>query len=331
MSLLPWHHTIWQDLVRRQHGSGLPHALLFSGLEGIGKHLLALHTAKWLLCLRDDGEPCNQCHSCQLWDAGSHPDFMLCQPEDGSRQIRIDAIRRVNDFLAQTPQISHCQVVSLRPVEVMNTNAANALLKTLEEPAGESFLLLETERFGSVLPTIRSRCQRLTLNPPGQGEALAWLTGQGFAATEAEQALRLNHGAPLQARDWLSGDQGSQQQRWLELLQQWTQGTAPLQVVADGWGKYELTDMASWFYSLLADCLKLNMGIADSQLVYGARIGGLLAGATPATAKLITLQDRVKNVLARLLSGAGNYNKQLLIESLLLEWRDMMAERPAAG
>merc|ERR1712000_6158 len=180
LAIFPWQDKIWADITHRHSTSGLPHAMLFAGLEGIGKHELALHTAKWLLC-RSPGSSsaCGQCHSCQLWDAGSHPDFLSCTPEDGSRQIRIEAIRRVNDFLAQTPQISQCQVVSLHPVEVMNPNAANALLKTLEEPAGESFLLLETERFGSVLPTIRSRCQRIVLNPPSAPESLSWLQQQG--------------------------------------------------------------------------------------------------------------------------------------------------------
>lgn len=168
-ALLPWQQPVWDELVKRQQQQGLPHALMFTGIAGIGKHQLSRSVAQWLLCTEaetnDSPVACGQCHSCQLWQAGSHPDFMLCQPQDNSRQIRIDSIRQVNDFLAQTPQISRCQLVIIRPVEVMNTNAANALLKTLEEPAGESFLLLEAERFGSVLPTIRSRCQRLQLQP----------------------------------------------------------------------------------------------------------------------------------------------------------------------
>ncbi len=325
MTEFPWQQSVYTDLVRRRRNSGLPHALLLTGLAGIGKHELALYTAKWLLCLRDGDEACGQCHSCLLWNAGTHPDFLLCQPEDGSRQIRIEAIRRVNDFLAQTPQISRCQVVSLRPVEVMNTNSANALLKTLEEPAGESYLLLETERFGSVLPTIRSRCQRITLNPPAADESLQWLAAQGYSAEQAEPALRLNHGAPLKALSWLRGEQSDQQQRWLEQLQQWTRGTAPLQLVAEQWSKQlDLQDVMGWLYSFLSDCLKANMGIADDQLIYGAQARAILGGAMPPAAKLITLHDRVKEILAALLSGAASYNKQLVIESLLLEWRDLV-------
>ncbi|MAD45974.1 MAG: DNA polymerase III subunit delta' [Oceanospirillaceae bacterium] len=322
MSLLPWQVDTWNDITHRHSTSGLPHAMLFTGLEGIGKHPLTLHMAKWLLCMTPGQQPCGQCHSCQLWDAGSHPDFLLCEPEDGSRQIRIEAIRRVNDFFAQTPQISPCQVVSLRPVEVMNTNAANALLKTLEEPAGESFLLLQTERFGSVLPTIRSRCQRFALNPPHEQEALQWLAQQGLNDEQAFVALKANHGAPLKALQWVNSEQSELQQRRSEQLAQWTRGTAPLSLVSEAWAKQELEDIIEWLYSLLSDCIKAAMGISDEHLIFAAHARSLMPGSMPPLAKLITLHDKLKTILARILSGAGSYNKQLLIESLLLEWRD---------
>lgn len=326
-ALLPWQHNAWADLVRRHRKAGLPHALMFTGIEGIGKHELARYSAKWLLCQRDEDTPCDQCHSCQLWNAGSHPDYMAVQPEEGSRQIRIDAIRRVNDFLAQTPQISRCQVVSLRPVEVMNTNAANALLKTLEEPAGESFLLLETERFGSVLPTIRSRCQRFTLDIPSHEQSIHWLANNGQSGEAAEQALKRNNGAPLKALQWLSSDQREQQQRWMELLGQWSNGSAPLQVAAEGWNKLDISDVTNWFYSFLSDCIKLSMGIQPNQLTYGTIAREMLGESMPPAAKLIPLHDKIKEILGRLLSGAGHYNKQLLIESLLLDWQNTLAQR----
>ncbi|WP_430462491.1 DNA polymerase III subunit delta' [Thalassolituus sp. LLYu03] len=325
--LLPWQAGAWTELVKRHRKAGLPHALLFTGLAGIGKHQLARYTAKWLLCLRDEDQPCGQCHSCHLWEAGSHPDYLLAQPEEGSKQVRIDTVRRVNEFLSQTPQISRCQVVGLRPVEVMNTNAANALLKTLEEPAGESFLLLETERFGSVLPTIRSRCQRFVLETPPEAAALGWLSAQGHAAATAAQALRRNHGAPLRANDWLRADQAGQQQRLLELLVQWSRGAAPLQATADGWSKLELSDVTHWFYGFLSDCIKVSMGVPADTLTFGNEVSLVLGGATPSAAKLIPLHDKVKEILGRLLSGAGHYNKQLLIESLLIEWQALLYDR----
>jgi len=327
-ALLPWQQPVWDELVKRQQQQGLPHALMFTGIAGIGKHQLSRSVAQWLLCTEaetnDSPVACGQCHSCQLWQAGSHPDFMLCQPQDNSRQIRIDSIRQVNDFLAQTPQISRCQLVIIRPVEVMNTNAANALLKTLEEPAGESFLLLEAERFGSVLPTIRSRCQRLQLQPPDAAQALAWLQQQGIATDQAQLALRFNPGAPLRARTWLEQQLGQQQQQWLEQFRQWSMALMPLETLVAGWNKLEITDVISWLDLVLSDALKVSLGVDEQQLRYGSLLPQALAGATLDQSKLITLQRKVMEVQGNLFSGVSHYNKQLLIESLMLDWRQAL-------
>lgn len=325
--MLPWLLSPWQDLLKRQ-SSGIPHALLMTGLKGVGKHQFSRHLAQWLLCskARKEGleQPCNECHSCKLWQAGSHPDYRLCEPEEGSRQIRVDGIRQINDFLAQTPQIGRCQVVCIRPVEVMNINAANALLKTLEEPAGESYLLLETERFGSLMPTIRSRCQRITLVPPAQEQSLAWLAEQGFNDTAlAQQALQMHQGAPLAAQQWLANDD-NQQNQWLTQLAQWSRGELLLTDLSNAWSKLELTTLIHWFYTVLLDCLKETMGVESRLLALQGQTQQLHQNATLNPIKLLTLQTKVQQTLGQLLSGVGNYNKQLLIESLLIDWKNTL-------
>lgn len=326
--LLPWQTSVWADLVKRDKNGGLPHALLFTGSKGIGKHELALHLAQWLLCQRaraeQKAEACGECHSCKLWQAGSHPDFILSVPEDGSRQIRIDNVRRINEFLVQTPQISRCQVVIMHPVEVMNVNAANSLLKTLEEPAGESYLILETERFGSVLPTIRSRCQRLVLQTPSNNEAQQWLLAKGANAAQIDTALRLNQGAPLAALEWLNSDAGKAQQLWLGQLRQWSQNEVALQTVAESWAKLELNDVMFWFYTVLSDLVKGSLGVAAAQQTLAGEAFSVIGNATLSSAKLLPLQAKVQGILGQLLSGLGNYNKQLLCESLLLEWQNVL-------
>lgn len=328
MSLLPWLEPAWQDILKRQSSQGLPHALLVTGLKGIGKHIFSQHLAQWLLCknARVQGleAACGQCHSCNLWKAGSHPDYRQCGPEEGSRQIRVDGIRQLNEFLAQTPQLGSSQVVSIRPVEIMNINAANALLKTLEEPAGESYLLLETERFGSVLPTIRSRCQRITLTPPSKEQVLSWLAQQGVNDSQrAEQALQLHQGAPLSALAWLQ-DSNNQQQQWLEELTQWSRNQIVLTELSLNWSKLELTDLMHWFYTVLLDCLKDSMQVpAEQQSLQGA-VRQLYQGATLDRAKLIVLHTKTQQILGQLLSGVGNYNKQLMLETILIDWQELL-------
>ena len=339
MNLYPWQIDNWQQLVKRHRTSGLPHALMFAGSDGTGKHELCRYTAAWLLCKQPADGPCGQCHSCQLMAAGTHPDFMICQPEEDSRQIRIETIRRLNHFIYSTPQISHCQVVILRPLEVMNLNAANALLKTLEEPPGESFLLLEAERPGSVLPTIRSRCQTISLSLPAHDVSMNWLAGQGIQPEDAEVALKRTANAPLSAYQWLTSDASGQQNHWLEQLQQWTQGSLPLSSVSDKWGK-EFAAVLAWWYDLSCDLMRSASGVPADLCRYGDLAHDLLNGPAADDAaggvavdkqKLLVFQDKLQQLNAEIMSGAAHHNKMLTIEVLLLEWRQMFTARVGAS
>ncbi|MEK9767214.1 MAG: DNA polymerase III subunit delta', partial [Thalassolituus sp.] len=310
---------------------GLPHALLVSGAGGIGKHELCLNIARWLLCQNSHKEgvddACGQCHSCHLWAAGTHPDFMICQPEEGSRQIRIDNVRRVNELIFQTPQISRCQVVVMRPAEVMNTNAANALLKTLEEPPGESFILLETERFGSVLPTIRSRCQRISLALPSRDESRQWLLSQGIGGLDADRALQRNGGAPLKAKRWMSDGVAARQQTWTEQLVQWSLHQLPLSQVADKWTKLEFQEVIEWFYAISCDLMKASAGVGAEYLQFAEPVTELQAAVAVDPLKLVGFQEKLQQILGQLLSGMSHHNKTLTIEVLLLEWQELTGIR----
>ncbi len=323
----PWQQSVWSDLIKRHHVHGLPHALMFTGPKGVGKHALSLQVAQWLLCSRrvsDNLEvACGQCHSCQLWAAGNHPDFQQCKPEDGSRQIRIDGVRKVNEFLVQTPQISPCQVVILAPVEVLNNNAANALLKTLEEPPGESFILLETERLGSVMPTIRSRCQRLTLVAPPTADSIQWLQQQGCDEHSAAQALRMNQNAPLAALEWMQNDAHGQHRKWLAALQQWSTGQAPLDGTLAVWKTDDLGDVLEWLSQLLSDLMRASMGATVEQLIE-PEVLGCFDVAILDKAKLLALHERIAVALGQIRSGASFHNRQLLLESLMIEWQSLV-------
>lgn len=318
---LPWLTSTWQDLIKRPNG--LPHALLITGLKGVGKHQFGLQLAQWLLCKNARAEQldeaCGQCQSCKLWLAGNHPDYRLYEPTEGSRQIKVDDIRQINEYLSKTPQIGRCQVVAIRPVEVMNINAANALLKTLEEPSGESYLLLETERFGSVLPTIRSRCQRISIATPELAQAKAWLAEQGH--TDADLALQMHQGAPLAALHWLTNDD-NQQQQWMQQLASWSANEIDLLKLSSSWSSLELPLLLQWFYMVLLDVMKSTMGVPENLLTFRDETKALYQSATLDLIKLITLQKKVQQILGQQLSGYGNPNKQLLIESLLIDWQD---------
>ena len=327
---IPWSDDVWQGLIDRYHGAGLPHASLLLGNEGTGKRPLAFRLAKFLLCKAVDKKEsrrasyCNECRSCQLIDAGSHPDYFICDQEAKGKQIKVDRVRELNEFLAKTPQISACQVVQVYPVEAMNTNASNALLKTLEEPAGESYLLLMAERLGSVLPTIRSRTQRISLHPPTSEQALSWLTQQmpNTSTEDLNQALRQCGGGPLKAQAWLREGLLAQDAAYVSLMQGWLAGQKQLQDTSKGLAKFDLADTINWWTGLSLDIMKLGMGAEIHQLNHPQQAEWLQElTAIVSRLKLLTLQQKLQEVAGRLAAGQGNYNASLLLESILLDWQ----------
>ncbi|MGK0248695.1 MAG: DNA polymerase-3 subunit delta' [Oleispira sp.] len=336
---IPWNNDLWQGLVKRYHGAGLPHALLLLGNEGTGRRSLGFKLAKFLLCQASDKKAaqsslyCDQCHSCKLMDAGSHPDYFICNQEAKGKQIKVDTVRKLNDFMSKTPQISACQVVQIYPLEAMNLNASNALLKTLEEPSGESYLLLIAERLGTVLPTIRSRTQRINLHPPHSEQALEWLSERlpNTSSEDLALALRQCGGGPLKAERWLREGSLLQDAAYISLMQKWLSGQQQLQDVSKALSKYDLPDTINWWASLSLDIMKLGMGAHVMQISHpqqGEWLGQLVA--TVSKIKLLILQQKLQEIAGRLASGHGNYNASLLLESLLLDWQQSFTSPPSS-
>ena len=169
----PWQDSLWQQLAgRAQHA----HAYLLHGPVGIGKRDLAERLMASLLCQRPVSlEACGECKSCLLLKAGSHPDNYILEPEEADKAIKVDQVRELVDFVVQTAQLGGRKVVLLEPAEAMNLNAATALLKSLEEPSGNTVLLLISHQPSRLLPTIKSRCVQQGCPLPSEAMSLAWL------------------------------------------------------------------------------------------------------------------------------------------------------------
>ncbi|PWK89953.1 DNA polymerase III subunit delta' [Fulvimonas soli] len=206
MTAPPWHAEHWERLQARRRRDALPHALLLCGPAGLGKRDFLRRFVQGLLCQRPhDGEACGQCRSCLLFAAGTHPDYVALGyglRKDGAQrsEIVVDQIRELSARLAMASQFGGWQVVAIDPADAMNAAAANALLKTLEEPTPQTLLLLVADAPWRLPQTIRSRCQRIEFHLPARGQALAWLQAQGVA--EAAAALDAAGGNPGLARDW---------------------------------------------------------------------------------------------------------------------------------
>lgn len=141
----------------------LSHAYLLSGISGLGKTLFAQEFARFLLCEKNHEKNivCGKCRACQLMRANNHPDFLLCQPEEKWHSIKIDQIRLISEKLAQTAHAGGYQIVVIAPADAMPVQAANALLKTLEEPVGKVVIFLIDDQKSMLPETIVSRCQKI--------------------------------------------------------------------------------------------------------------------------------------------------------------------------
>lgn len=206
MNLPAWLHGEWQSLATRLARRQLPHALLISGAAGLGKRALAGRLVEAALCEHrsDDGSACGQCRSCLLLAAGTHPDRVhvtLELRDDGKlrSEITVEQIRQLSQRLSLSSQFGGLQLVIIEPADVMNANAANALLKTLEEPSASTVIILVSDRPARLPATIRSRCQRIAVAVPHSDEAHAWLVANGIASGQASAALAATLGNPGRA------------------------------------------------------------------------------------------------------------------------------------
>ena len=189
----------------------IPHAFLFSGPDGVGKKTVARLLAMALNCLNPPARQnsagisemyCGQCRACYLIDADKHPDVSHLKPEGAA--IKVDQIRRLIDELLLKPVEARTRVVVMQDVHKMNANAANALLKTLEEPYPNTVFVLTAPTETEVLPTILSRCQRVAFNPLQAKDLHALLDNDAPADTNWEHLTYLAGGSLTRARELLT-------------------------------------------------------------------------------------------------------------------------------
>jgi len=228
--IYPWQELIWKRL--EAQSERLHHALLIHGPVGIGKLALAEQFAQLLLCESIQGttKPCGACDGCRWYLAGTHPDFRRLEPESlarraavdeegetpapgtsraakPSQEIKVDQVRGLDNFLSLRSHRGRRRIVLVHPAEAMNLNAANALLKALEEPQPGAHFILVSHRPARLLPTIRSRCAAVPMAVPDREQALAWLSEQGVG--DAGAWLAFSGGAPLQSRTLASEPAGA--------------------------------------------------------------------------------------------------------------------------
>lgn len=264
-NLYPWLVEPYQKVIQSfRQGQG-HHALLFKSESGLGIEQLIEAIASVLICQsQQDMHSCGQCHSCHLFRAGSHPDFYRLTPID-NKDIGVEQVREINEKVAQHAQQNGNKVVYVQGAERLTEAAANALLKTLEEPRPYTYFLLQTELSATLLPTIHSRCQRWVVNTPPYEQSLTWLQQQCSAdcsadITDIQTALRVSYGRPFVALGMLT--QGLLEKRKSFLRQFWLFYTrrSPMELLP--YFESELVfQQLDWLSAFLIDALKDKLAI----------------------------------------------------------------------
>jgi DNA polymerase-3 subunit delta' len=315
-------------LLRAVASRRVPHAYLFDGPTGVGKRSAAIGLALALACPREPGEGCGQCDVCRRILAGNHPDARVIVP--ATTQILIEQAKEIVVLAAGRPHEAPARVIVLDEADRLNANAANCLLKTLEEPFPGTHLVLVTAAPDRLLPTIRSRTQRVRFVPVRPAVLVEIAVARGIEQPRAETAAALAGGSVARLWELLGGDQealGGVWERIAELRQ--AAGRREMGAIFDaasGQGEKEAKEALPETLTLLArfyrDALATAAG-ADDLVLLRERAGDLAALAERGRrqARLESLRRALAAVLEADAALAANVNPTTAVERMLLELR----------
>lgn len=311
----PWHGALWSALARQFEQ--LPHALLLQGRPGLGKHDFAVQLAQALLCEQArDGVACGQCHSCRLFAAGTHPDLAGIGLVEDARNITVDQIRALGDFLSLRPHTAARKVVVISPAEAMNINAANSLLKLLEEPPLGSMLLLVTSHPARLPATIRSRCAHLLFRLPTPATGQAWL--QTRSRGDSAMLLDLAGGTPLLAETLAREEFPPLRTKLLQDLVALSQGREHPVSCAARWKVLGTGRILGWFHGFVADLIKLQMGATTAALHNPELTSRGLQEKNKY--EISELYDFIDAILEKYRQLNSPLDELLMLEDILIRW-----------
>jgi len=317
--IYPWQRHNWKLLSAYITRQRIPQALLITSSKGQGKRHLANQFAQSLLCdnRRDDGFCCDRCHSCTLFHAQTHPDFMTITPEEQGKAIVIGQIRQLIGKLALKPQFENYRVVIIDPAGQMNTSAANAFLKCLEEPTERTVILLLTEQPYRLPATITSRCQHMPVEQDRQAAA-TWLR-QKIPDENIEVLLNLAQGAPLQAlkfaRENILALRNNCFHNWVAVAKQ---RTDPVELARE-WQQLPDRMLLFWLSTWVIDLIKCHYQRQLARGLYNPDLSAYLQELTEKLdlKRLFLFYDQLLIDNKRL---DTQLNKQLLFEEILIHW-----------
>lgn len=314
-----WLAPVRERLATMQDRARLPHALLLLGQAGAGQSELALWLASRLLC-DSAASVCGHCAACRLFLAGTHPDLQLIGIEPDASAIRVEQIRSLSATLSLHSYRGGAKVAVIDPADAMNINSFNALLKTLEEPRDNTFLILAAQRSDRLPRTIASRCARIRMPLPVRATALAWLNHRE-KRPNWERLLALANGAPFLALHYAAAGLEELDQQMQASVAEAEKGRLDVVATAAAWGSDQAEVRLFWLESWLAAGLRAASLPGDP--INNNRLPWLRAAGDK---RMIRAGYRLLDALreARLLVS-GSLNSPLLFEGLLVSLLGLMS------
>lgn len=349
-NLLPWTTTAFDAFFNAQGRQA--HAYLLAGHSGLGKTIFAQNLAKTLLCQQESHKACGQCQSCRLFESGSHPDLHVLQSEkrtvdvanlfatyapryleDESKRkkrkkpsavIAIDQVREVLPDINTRPHLSGCRIIVLNTAEDLNINAANSLLKSLEEPPSDSFFLLLSHDPGRLLPTLRSRCNRIDFRLPDKQQAIEWLNQQLPARSNSAELLDAAAGIPLRALALAEGEKDSAEGRVIQVMLKLAEGEIdPVTAASELIKKSELSEILTPIQLMLSRIIRIKF-LLKHDIALKKRDDGVLLkiGKRLNFKQLYAFLDKVSE--SKQLAG-GPLDDTLALEDDLISWQQLFS------
>lgn len=326
----PWLTPFYVHLQKTYQEGRFPHGLLFTGSAGIGKFKIAKQLARYLLCTnKQQDDACFECHSCKLFTANNHLDFNLLAAEK-NKSIGIDQVRLLTEKLNERPQLGNNKVVLIKNADQLTEAAANALLKTLEEPQGDSYLILLSRTHHQLMPTLLSRLQQTHLHSPDDQTLIDWLYALGYQVSDFG-VLRWFQNSPLALLNHLKA---LQEDASLDTRRQCVEGLFTLLYQPNH--LFSLSEMIAkdaeqnllLLFHLLHDIhkLKLNADQLNDDAIYYFALPQLQLWKTQLSCQSLRLLSAEILKVRGLLMSHSSLKKELLINALLIKIKNEFKE-----
>lgn len=327
MPIYPWQARQWQQLSEAYQQQRLSHAYLLAGDAGLGKLAFARAFAQFLLCecKQKEGQACGSCRGCRWVNADTHPDLLWMMPHEKSHSIKIDAVREMTQKVSQTAQCGSYQVIVLSPAEAMPPGAANALLKTLEEPPGKVVLLLVSDQPDRLLPTIVSRSQKVMFSACQTKLIFDWLAPKVSDNIDLSVLLKVSSYAPLRAQQLLEANYFSLRDALLEHL--WNVSNEKVSAIMhnSGWAKLDKSLVLQGLLSLCVDISRVKQGVSADYLLNSDREAQLHQLSQKIST--LSLERFIQQVCAekKKVDNGANLNMELVLDALFISWWELIS------